>query len=379
MVAQTMKKIIPVQRPYLDKKELAAVSKVFKSRWLGMGALTKEFEEKLKNYLGVKHVVAVNTGTSALHIALASLRLEPGDEVIVPSLTFIASVQAILMVGAKPVYCEVSEDTLNIDIKDLQAKITKKTKVIMPVHYGGTVCDMDSLMKIALKHKLTIVEDASHAFGSTYHGKKVGSFGHLTCFSFDPIKNITCGEGGAVATNNEKLAELIRTKRILGINNDTWSRYKRERNWFYNVTELGFRYHMSDINAAIGLEQLKRISQFKSKKMKILKHYDKAFKNTKGLKLIDHDYDELFPFFYIIRVLDHKRDHLMSFLKERGIITGVHYIPNHLHPFIKPSHKKLPVTDQLYEEILTLPLFVEMTSGQVKRVVDSINLFLRKN
>lgn len=367
--------MIPVQRPYLGEDELEGVRKVFETRWLGMGSITKEFEVRLADFLGVKHVLAVNTGTSALHLALAALDLQPDDEIIVPSLTFAASLQAILAANARPVFCDIEADTLNIDIADAVARVTSRTRAIMPVHYGGLACNMDELLPFARERGIWVVEDAAHAFGSTYKGRKVGALGDITCFSFDPIKNITCGEGGAVVTGNEEIAAKISPKRILGINNDTWSRYRNERNWFYEVITPGYRYHMSNINAAIGLEQLKRFEEFKARKVEIVRRYDAAFANVNGLKLIKHDLNEMFPFFYIIRVLDRRRDELMKYLAGKGIGAGVHYIPNHIQPLFAGSRVSLPVTERVFEEILTLPLYYEMTDAEVESVVQAVQTF----
>src|SRR3989339_538560 len=253
--------MLPVSRPSTGKEELDAIEKVMKTGWLGLGSVVFDFENLLKEYLGVKNIIAVNTGTSAIHIALDAFGIKAGDEVVVPSMTFAATVQAILVTGATPVFCEVKADTLNLDIEDVKKRITSKTKAIIPVHYCGQACDMDALLAIAEPKGIKVIEDAAHAFGSGYKGKKIGSFGHAACFSFDPIKNLTCGEGGAVALNDDELAEKIRRKRILGIDKDTWHRYRNERTWFYEVTDTGFRYHMSNINAAIGIEQFKKFDK----------------------------------------------------------------------------------------------------------------------
>lgn len=370
--------MIPVQRPYLGQEELEAVRQVFDSRWLGMGSATKEFEDKLCEFLGAKHVIAVNTGTSALHMALDAINLQPGAEVILPSLTFVAAVQAVIAVGARPVFCEVCPDTLNMDVQDALRRVTDRTQVIMPVHYGGLACDMDELLTFGRERRIWIVEDAAHAFGSTYKGRKVGTLGDLTCFSFDPIKNITCGEGGAVVTDNDELANRLIPKRILGIENDTWSRYRSERNWFYEVVTPGYRYHLSNINAAIGLEQLKRMDVFKVRKQAIVRRYDEAFRDIPGLALIKHNLDETFPFFYIVRVLNGRRDAMMKYLKQKGIGTGVHYIPNHIQPLFAEFRVPLPITGQVYEEILTLPLYFEMTDDDQQAVVEATRTFLRE-
>jgi perosamine synthetase len=361
----------------LGSEELEAVRKVFDSRWLGMGSTTKEFEDKLRERLGAKHVIAVNTGTSALHMALAALNLQAGDEVIVPSLTFVASVQVILAVGARPVFCDVHVDSLNMDVADAFRRVTARTRAIMPVHYGGEACDMDALLPLAREHRLWVVEDAAHAFGSTYKGHQVGTLGDVTCFSFDPIKNITCGEGGAVVTEHDELYNRMVPQRILGIDNDTWSRYRNERNWFYAVTMPGFRYHLSNINAAIGLEQLKRFDVFRARKVEIVRRYDEAFQSLSNLALLKHDLVETFPFFYIVRVLGGQRDTFMKYMKEKGIATGVHYIPNHIQPLFESNRQPLPVTEQVFEEMVTLPLHFELTDADVETVINAVRGFFK--
>lgn len=367
--------MIPVQRPHLGTEELDAVARVFDSRWLGMGAVTKEFEEALKPYVGARHVIAVNTGTSALHMALDAIGLKPGDEVVVPSLTFVASIQAIIATGATPVFCDVELDTVNMDVNDALESMTARTRAVMPVHYGGEVCDMDALVAAAKAHGVMVVDDAAHAFGSTYHGRRVGQLADVSCFSFDPIKNITCGEGGAVTTDNDNLFAKMLPKRILGIDNDTWARYRNQRNWAYQVVTPGWRYHLSNINAAIGLAQLNRFDQYRSRKREIVRQYDRAFHDVDGLALINHNLEDTFPFFYVIRALSDRRDALVDHLKDRGVGTGVHYIPNHLQPLFSEQKRPLPRTERLYNEIITLPLYYEMTDGEVQTVIDGVRAF----
>ena len=369
--------LLPVSRPSIGADELGEVKKVFDSNWLGLGKWVFEFEGEIKKFLGAGNAIGTSSGTTALHLALDALGIKKGDEVMVPSLTFAASVQAIMVTGATPVFCDIEPDTLNMDVKDAARRITKNVKAIMPVHYCGLACDMDPIMKMARKNKAKVVEDAAHAFGSSYKGRKIGSFGDATCFSFDPIKNITCGEGGAIATNDNELARLIYKKRILGIDKDTWSRYKHTRDWFYNVTELGFRYHMSNINAAIGLVQMKKFDDFMRKKRSIIKRYDKEFFGIDGIELLRRDYDNTAPFNYIIKIKDAKRDDLMRFLKERGIDSGVHYIPNHIQPFFKKFKRELPVTEKVWKKILTLPLFSEMSDSDIDKVVSSVKTFFK--
>jgi perosamine synthetase len=370
--------MIPVQRPFLGPEELKLVADVFESRWLGMGSVTKQFEDRLKEMLDVRHVIAVNTGTSALHLALDALQLTPGDEVIVPSMTFVATVQAILQVGARPVFCEVSPETLNINLQDAFCRVTPRTRAIVPVHFGGVPCPMNELLAFARTRSIHIVEDAAHAFGSRYQGRPIGSLSDLTCFSFDPIKNITCGEGGAISTNDDELARRLVPRRILGIDNDTWSRYRNRRNWFYQVGSIGYRYHMSNINAAIGLAQLDRFPEFRARKRAIVSRYDAELGSVPGLTLLRPHGDDVFPFFYVVRVQDGRRDDLMRHLKEHGVGTGVHYIPNHIQPAFAEYATSLPVTDALFEQILTLPLYFEMRDEDVATVIDQVKAYLCK-
>lgn len=368
--------MIPNARPSLGAEELSGIEKVFASGWLGMGSVVFEFEKALKEYLGAGYVIAVNTGTSALHIALDALGIKDKDEVLVPSLTFVGSIQPIIECGARPVFCEVSPDTLNMDIEDMASRINKKTKVIMPIHYGGQPCAMDEILAIAQKFSLRVVEDAAHAFGSFYKDKKIGSFGDIACFSFDPIKNITCGEGGAVVTGDEAMAQLVIKKRILGIDKDTWSRYRNERSWFYEVVSSGYRYHMSNINAAIGLAQLKKVQDFIRKKREICRLYDAAFRDIDGLGSLKRDYDHIAPFNYVIKVKE-GRDDLLNYLKGKGIDAGIHYIPNHLHPVFKKYSSALPATEELFRQILTLPLFADMEKPQVDEVIREVRSFFK--
>ena len=362
---------IPVQRPSIGREELAAVENVFESGWLGMGSVVKGFEDTVSSFLGVRHVIATNTGTTALHLALDSIGLSPSDEVIVPSLTYVATIQAITAAGAVPVFCDVEEGTLNMDLSDVEDKITDKTKAIVPVHYRGMPCNMDGLLKLAAKFGLRVVEDAAHAFGSHYKGKRIGSFGDLTCFSFDPVKNVTCGEGGAITTQKTEFVDLLQRKRILGIDKDTWSRYHDKRSWFYDVTTQGYRYHMSNINAAIGLVQLKKYDKLNAMKIAIAKIYDQEFAGLEKFELLRTDYDGLSLFIYVMKVRE-DREKLMKFLEERGIGTGIHYIPCHLFSFYRRKGVKLPVTEKVYKQILTLPLFPDMTDKQVGRVISAI-------
>jgi len=364
---------IPVARPFIGMDELESIGKVFKTGWLGMGSLTYKFEEEIKKFIGCDHVIAVNTGTSAIHIALDCFGIGQGDEVIIPSITYAAGVQAILATGATPVFCESQKGDLLIDIDDVMKKISDRTKAVMPVHYCGQACDMDSLLNLADKHNFWVIEDAAHAFGSTFKGRRIGSFGHATCFSFDPIKVVTAGEGGAVTVQDEVKAELLRRKRILGIDKETWHRYKDNRSWFYQVTTNGFRYHMPNFCAAIGIEQIKKVEDFISRRRKICLKYDSAFKTLKSIKTLKVDYSETAPFMYLVRILNGERDSFINSLKDCGVDTGIHYIPNHIHPYFKKyAQGPLKVSSELGEQIVTLPLFYALSDSDIDKVIDAV-------
>ena len=365
--------MIKVSQGCLGEEELQAVKEAFAYGYFGHAYKVEQFEQELQAYLGNGQVVAVNTGTSALHLALDALGIGAGDEVIVPSLTFVASFQAISMVGATPVACEVSPDTLLMDMQDVLTLITDRTKAIIPVHYAGNPCDMEQLLRLKESRGIRIIEDAAHALGSLYNGRKVGSFGDICCFSFDSIKNITCGEGGAIVCQEKALADKIRIKRTLGI-----ERQLGTERWLYEVSEQGYRYHMSNINAAIGLEQLKKIDTFINRRREICIYYEKAFKNIAGIKMLAVNYQEVAPHIFVIRVLNERRNDLIEYLRRCDIETGLNYIPNHLHPLYQQRDKAFPVSEQLYKEIITLPLHCRLSDQDVDFVIESVKEFFAK-
>jgi len=253
----------------------------------------------------------------------------------------------------------------------------------MPVHFGGLPCEMNAITDIARSAGLAVVEDAAHAFGSTYHGRPVGTLGDLAAFSFGPIKNITCGEGGAVATDSDDYAERIRLMRNLGIDRDGWTREAasagnggHSQGWGYAVSTIGFRYHLPHLNAALGLTQLGRYDQIRARKRQVVEQYDAAFRDRDGLALLVHDLEYTFPFFYVLRVLGGRRDALITHLATHGVGSAVHYIPNHLQPlFAAGGQESLPITERLFGEILTLPLFADITDTEVETVVSAVESF----
>jgi dTDP-4-amino-4,6-dideoxygalactose transaminase len=371
--------LIKVSQGCLGDEELAEVREAFAYGYFGHAAKVEEFEAALADYLGAEHVVATNTGTSALHLALDALGIGAGDEVIVPSLTFVAAFQAIKATGATPVACDVHPDTFLIDLEDAAARITPRTRALMPVHYAGSPCDLDALYALANRYGINVVEDAAHAFGSTYRGRRIGGFGTTTCFSFDSIKNITCGEGGAVACRDATLAQLMRRKRVLGIDRQPAPvASDRPAAMTFEVATAGFRYHMSNINAAIGLAQLRKVDAFIARRRAICRQYDAAFAGVAGIQTLRVNYDEAAPHLYVVRVKNGRRDELMQFLRAEGIETGINYVPNHLHPYFHQEGKPLPATEEAFAEMLTLPLHVGLEPGDVEQVIDKTLAFLRR-
>ena len=273
-------KAIPVLKPCIGQEEIDAVSEVMRSGWLGLGPKTEQFEKLFSEYVGSRYTVALNSGTAALHMAMDALGIGPGDEVIVPSITFISTVHAVRYVGASPVFADVEPDTMNLDVKDVERKLSPNTKAVIAVHLAGHPCDLDALHELAALHGIHVVEDAAHACGAEYKGRRIGSISELTCFSFHAVKNMTTGEGGAITCDNDWIARKCKEKRWVGISRDTWMRSSHERvyAWQYYVEEVGFKYHMSDLQAAIGIVQLSKLGALNAKRREIADRYRSELK-----------------------------------------------------------------------------------------------------
>lgn len=370
--------MIKSSRGCCGEEELEQVKEAFEYGYFGLAYKTDEFEKEIGKYLDTnRKVVCTNTGTTALHLALDSVGIGPGDEVIMPSFTFVATAQAVEMCGGNVVFCEVQPDTFLMDVEDAKKKITGRTKAIMPVHYAGRPCDMDALMEIHKCTGIRIIEDAAHAFGSEYKNRKIGAFGDITCFSFDSIKVITCGEGGAMITNDNDVEDLAKKKRLLGIDRKTMVvKNWKKRSWEYDVTTPGYRYHLGNINAAIGLAQIKKIDKFITRRREICYLYNQELKNVKGITLMPDGYDDITPFMYVIRVKDNKRNLLKDYLRDHDIETGISYIPCHTFGLFKQEGVDLPITDEIYKEILCLPIHPELADDDIREVTDRIKEFM---
>lgn len=346
---------------------------VLEREYLGMGAEVARFEQALGEYFSRPAVCVVN-GTAALHLALQAAGLGPDDEVLVPSLTYVASFQAISATGARPVACDVLEDTLTLDWRDAERRLTSRTCAVMPVHYSGDAGALDEVYGFADEHRLRIVEDAAHAFGSTCKGRRLGAYGDIACFSFDGIKNITSGEGGCIVTDDELVLARVKDARLLGVERDTEQRFRGARSWEFAVSAQGWRYHMSNIMAAIGIEQLNRLPQLIARRRQLASLYDRLLVGHPGVRPFLRDYVEVAPHIYVVRLADDvDRATLRDELLALGIETGVHYQPNHdlayyRHEQILP----LPVTERIYPRLLSLPLHPDLSDEDVEFVCQTL-------
>lgn len=370
---------IRLSRSVVGAAEAAAVTRILTEEgYLGMGSEVQRFEAELAAYLGVQpeQVISVNTGTAALHLAVQAT-VPAGCEVLVPSLTFVASFQAITAAGCVPVPCDMLAATGTIDLADAAKRISPLTRAIMPVHYASNPWQWEEVYAFAEKHGLRVVEDAAHAFGCMHHGHKVGSRGDVVCFSFDGIKNITSGEGGCIIAFDPEVARLCADARLLSVENDTEKRFKGGRSWDFDVHYQGYRYHMSNIMAAIGRVQLSRLdTEFAPARRRLLSLYHEKLAPLAGLALLQLDpADDIVPHIMPVRILHGRKDELKAYLAERGIPTGVHYKPNHLLSYFSkllPPSLPLPVAERLYGELVTLPMHPAMSEEDVRTICAAV-------
>ncbi|HEY3176828.1 MAG TPA: DegT/DnrJ/EryC1/StrS family aminotransferase [Candidatus Polarisedimenticolia bacterium] len=369
--------MIPVFRPSYGEEEVEAVRRVLASGWAGLGPETQRFEEAFGAYIGVPHALATNSCTAALHLAMIAAGVE-GGEVISPSLTFVSTNHAILYAGARPVFADVEEETLTIDADAVERLITPRTRAITAVHYGGHPARMDRLREIASSRGISLIEDAAHACGAAFRGQKVGSLGDIACFSFHAVKNLATGEGGMLTFSRADLESRLRRLRWLGIDRSTYDRAGSGRtySWSYEVEELGFKYHMNDIPAAIGLVQLAKLETMNQRRRAIAALYDEAFQQCGGIRTpVTRDGVVNATHNYVIRVDEERRQPLIDRLAQRGIAAGVHYIPNHLYALYAGDRCRLPVTERVFKTLVTLPLFPDMTQEQIERVIEAVRSF----
>lgn len=387
---------IPYGRQSINEEDIQAVVDVLKSDFLTTGPKIEEFEKKVADYTGAKYAVAIANGTAALHAACFAAGISEGDEVITTPITFAASANCAFYCGARPVFADIDPNTYNIDPNDIERKITEKTKAIIPVHYTGQPCDMDRIHEIAKKHHLLVIEDAAHALGASYKGKKVGSISDMTTFSFHPVKHITTGEGGMIMTNDEALYEKLQLFRTHGITRKEnylthglhWNTQgNRDRNdyegpWYYEQVALGYNYRITDIQCALGISQMNRLDEFLEKRRNLAKRYDQAFADCTDL-VLPKQMEEVQSAWhlYVIQVVNHNRREVFEQLREAGIGVNVHYIPVYTFPYYQ-EHGYRDVcchhAEELYKHIITLPLYPDLTQEQQDYVIEKVKEILGK-
>jgi len=379
---------IPFNRPEIDDAEIAEVVSTLRSGWLTTGVRTAQFEKEFKAYTGANYALAVSSCTAALHLALAALNIGPGDEVITTPLTFCATVSVIVHVGATPVLADVVPDG-NIDPASIEERITPRTKAIIPVHLAGAPCEMDAIWKLAKKHHLFVIEDAAHAAGTEYRGRKIGSSespSDAVCFSFYATKNLTTGEGGMITVNTKELADRVKMLTLHGINKDAWNRYREDGSWYYEVLECGFKYNLSDLQSAVGIHQLRKLENFTERRTRYAEMYNEAFCGVDALELPDaaahgrHAW-HLYALRLNLDELSIDRARFIAELRRKNIGASVHFIPVQLHPFFKKwadlPENQCPRSLELYPRLVSLPLYPAMTEEEVKYVAQSVRKIIQ--
>ena len=383
-----MKRFIPFSSPLIEEEEKQEIIDTLNSGWLTTGPKVKQFEKDFAGYIGSKHAIAVNSCTSALHLALDAIGVKEGDEIIIPTMTFAATAEVVTYFNAKPILVDCEQSSLLIDANKIEEKITDKTKAIIPVHYGGQSCEMDEIQRIASTNNLKVIEDAAHALGTKYKGRFIGTVGDITCFSFYVTKSITTGEGGMICTENDAFAERMRLMSLHGISKDAWKRYTSEGSWYYEIIDAGYKYNLTDIAAALGITQLKKCDEFYRKRKKIADRYNEAFSSISELKTPECRHYETHAWnLYVVQLdlgkLKLNRAQFIESMKEYGVGCSVHFIPLHLHPYYKGAFgfkpDDFPLASDKYERIVSLPIYPKMTHEDVEYVVECVTQIIAEN
>ena len=371
---------LPYGRQCVDEEDIQAVAAVLRSDWLTTGPKVQEFEEAFAAAVGARHAVTVSSGTAALHAAAYALNIGPGDEVIVPAMTFAATANCVVYQGGAPVFADVDRETLLIDPEQVEKKITPRTKAVIAVDYAGQPCDYDRLQELAGRRRIKLVDDACHALGGSYKGRPVGALADLNTFSLHPVKHITTGEGGVITTNDGELAQRMRVFRNHGITSDHRQR-EAGGGWFYEMVDLGYNYRLTDLQCALGLSQLRKLKPWIARRQDIARRYDRAFAGLKSVRPLNVRPDGSHAYHLYVIALDPdrlrvKRDAVFAALRAEGIGVNVHYIPVHLHPFYRKRFGTglgtCPVAEAAYERILSLPIFPAMTDRDTEDVVAAV-------
>lgn len=371
---------VPVFKPLLEQAEKDAAVAAIELGWLGMGSYVAEFEKRLSEYLGLadRHVAAVNTGHSALHLAMVVADLGPGDEVITPSFNCVSDFQAILQVGADPVLCDIRDDNLTIDVAAAERLVTSRTKAVVMMDYGNGLCDFEAVQAFADRHGLRVIHDAAHSMACRHKGKMIGSFSDITMLSFDPVKTVTCLDGGAIIVRTEEELHRIHELRILGMGQPPAVMYKNQRAWTFHVNDVGFRYHMINMHGAMGLSQLAKIDQITSSRRATCAYYMERLSGIEALRFPRIDLENVTPFIFYVRVPAAERDRFRTYMHEHGVDTGVHWMPGHSFKLLEGCRQDaLAVTRRAAAEIVTLPLHSCMEEAAQAKVADTVLAYFR--
>jgi dTDP-4-amino-4,6-dideoxygalactose transaminase len=376
------KDFLPLSRPSIGDKEIEGVVSCLRSGWITTGPLCKAFEEKFCELTGASHALSVSSGTSGMHLLLLGLDIKPGDEIITPSMTFASTFNMITLCGAKPVFVDIHYDTLNINVDLIEKKITEKTKAIIPVHFAGAPVDMDKILGIAKKYDLFVIEDAAHSLGAYYKGVHVGGWGQIAIFSFHPLKNITTGEGGMITHHDDQLESRLRLLRFHGIERDAWKRYGRGGNPEYDIKTPGFKYNLTDIQAALGLAQLSRLEELNSRRRHLAALYRRKLEGVEGLELPGVPaYPHIHAWhLFIIKVTSMDRERFMQKLSEYQIGYGIHFPAGHRLSYFQKRYKikkgELKETERASARLVSLPLFPDMKEEDVSYVCEAVREIL---
>ena len=379
---------LPFHVPAIGEEEIAAVVEVLKSGWLTTGSKVNEFEREFSRFVGARYGVAVNSATAALHLALAAVGVGEGDEVIVPTMTFAATAEVVLYLKATPVLVDSAPDTLNIDPDAIENALTPRTKAIMPVHFAGQPCDSERILSLAKAHGLKIIEDSAHALPASDHSRMVGGIGDITCFSFYATKTITTGEGGMATTNNPEWAEKMRMLSLHGISHDAWKRYSSAGSWYYEITDVGYKYNLTDIAASLGLAQLKKCRAFAAARRRIAEAYTAAFADLPAIRtpFCRPDKEHAWHLYVIQLELERLRIDRREFidaLRQKNIGSSVHFIPLHLHPFYRRAFgyqpADFPNAAAAYPGIVSLPIYPNMSAADVADVIAAVRSIVERH
>lgn len=372
---------LPFAKPDIDEREIAAVTEVIASGWLTTGPKTREFEARFAERVGAKHAIAVNSATAAMHLALEAAGLQAGDEVITTTMTFAATAEVVRYFNAKPVLVDIDPATLNMDVGQVEAAVTPRTRAIIPVHVGGQAADLDAIHAIAAHHGLTVIEDAAHALPTHYKGRLIGGLSDFTCFSFYATKTLATGEGGMITTNNDEWADRCRIMSLHGISKDAWKRYTSEGSWYYEIIAPGFKYNLTDVASALGLVQLGKLDQMNARRQIIAQQYDAAFGPHPALEPPGLSADSTHPYhLYILRLnldaLRIDRNTFIEHLRAANIGVSVHWIPLHMHPYYRDTYgyrsEDYPVACREFQRIISLPIYSAMTDSDVADVIAAV-------